>query len=166
MIACMSPPINSYFSLLRLSVMLPFSFWNSSRVRIPSSLKLCIIFSCWRYCWRELTFYPGEIPSRGKEDDLGGLGDGFFSACTTATAPPAKLSATLPLSLSCPLLYIYWWGFVHFIPSWVLDYSSPPFVRLFHHYPFLFCRFLTVLGNKLQPSHHNSISSPEWKWEY
>ena len=30
------PPINSYFRLLRLLSMMSFSFWNSTRVRIPS----------------------------------------------------------------------------------------------------------------------------------
>ena len=46
----------------------------------------------------QLTFFPREILSWGKEEDCGGLGDGFFSACTTATAAPAMIPATLSSS--------------------------------------------------------------------
>ena len=50
------------------------------------------------------------MPSWGKEEDCGGLGDGLIGACTTATAAPAMISATLSLSFFAVLPLIIFIG--------------------------------------------------------
>ena len=89
--------------------------------------------------------------------------------------------------------HFYWWGIIHFIPLRVLYHSRPHLVcrvsilismklHQFHSQlvNFIFMMqsparcfifffpvgFSTALGDNSQPSHHNSILSPEWKWEY